>query len=92
MASKRDLRRRIEDAEVRASAVFGLSGDDAIAKMARMIKAYDGIKVTMTHGKYWELSAAQIEDAALLHKLTADEIRKVIDVHNSVLRDFELNY
>jgi hypothetical protein len=92
MASKRDLRRRIEDAEVRASAVFGLSGPSAVEKMARMIRAHDAIRLEMTHGKYWELSAAQIEDAALLHKLTADEIRKVIDVHNSVLRDFELNY
>ena len=90
--AKRDLLRRVEQAEGKLSALFGLSGDDAIAKMARMIAAYDVIKVDMTHGKRWELTADQIEDVALLHELTADEIRRVIDVHNSVLRDFEENF
>ena len=90
--AKRDLLRRVEQVEAKASAMFGLSGDDAIAKMARMIKAHDAIRLEMTHGKRWELTAAQVEDAALLHELTADEIRKVIDVHNTVLCDFTENY
>ena len=90
--AKRDLLRRVEQVEAKASALFGLSGPSAVEKMARMIKAHDAIRLDMTHGKRWELTAAQIEDAALLHELTADEIRKVIGVHNSVLRDFEENY
>ena len=87
MASRAELRRRIEDAEARASAVFGLSGPSAVDQLARRIRAFDLLKEVMPLGEDWEPSADVVADIALRAGISIEQVHGVVVVHNDLLRD-----
>ena len=92
MASKRDLLRRVELVEAKASALFGLSGPSAVDQLAKMLEARRLLLDGRKPSEYLEPDADQIADVAARAGATVEQVQAAIRSHNNVLRDFELNY
>lgn len=91
--AKRDLLRRVELAEGKLSALFGLDAKgSAIDQLARMLEARRLLLDGRKPSEYLEPDADQIADVAHQTGISIEQVCKVIDVHNSVLCDFEENY
>lgn len=87
--AKRDLLRRVELAEGKLSALFGLGGKESAAdQLARRIRAFDMLKEIMPLGEDWEPSAEVVADIANQTGISAEQVHGVV----TVLRDFEVNY
>lgn len=85
--AKRDLLRRVELVEAKASALFGLSGPSAVDQLARRIRAFDLLKEIMPLGEDWEPSADVVADIAHQTGISIEQVHGVVGVHNDLLRD-----
>jgi len=86
--AKRDLLRRVEQVEAKASALFGLGGkESAVDQLARRIRAFDLLKEVMPLGEDWEPSADVVADIALRAGISIEQVHGVVTVHNDLLRD-----
>lgn len=93
MASKRELLRRVELAEGKLSALFGLDAKgSAIDQLAKMMEARRLLLDGRKPGEYLEPDADQIADVAARAGATVEQVQAAIRSHNTVLRDFAENY
>ena len=91
--AKRDLLRRVEQVEAKASALFGLDGKgSAVEQLAKMLEARRLLLDGRKPSEYLEPDADQIADVAARAGATVEQVQTAIRSHNNVLRDFELNY
>ena len=86
--AKRDLLRRVEQAEGKLSAMFGLDAKgSAVDQLARRIRAFDRLKEIMPLGEDWEPSADVVADIAHQTGISIEQVHGVVGVHNDLLRD-----